>query len=139
MKSRIMERMALLLLAGTMLILLGGCSGKSDLTGTWQGKMTLAETGKSISDLEFQLKQSGAEITGTMNFTKVEGGKVQLTGKRNGDKLEFKTEHKRGLSVAFTGTVQSGSKISGEALLAYADPKVPVKQDRVSAELTRKR
>jgi hypothetical protein len=124
--------------AGCLLLGLCGCSGKADLTGTWNGKMTLPETGKSLSDLEFDLTQKGGEINGSMNFTKVDGGKVKLRGTRSGDELKFTTEYKRGLTVSFTGNVKSGSRINGNAILAYTDPKVPISQDSVSLELVKK-
>ena len=131
-------REAGLFLAGCLMVGLCGCSSKADLTGKWGGRMTLPETGKSLSDLEFDLTQKGGEIHGTMNFTKVDGGKVKLNGTRNGDELKFTTEHKRGLTIGFTGAVKSGSRINGSAILAYSDPKVPVKQDSVTLELTKK-
>lgn len=127
-----------LLLVGGLLAGLCGCSSKADLTGKWGGRMTLPETGKSLSDLEFELTQKAGEIHGIMNFTKVAGARVKLNGTRSGDELKFTTEHKRGLSVSFTGTVKSGSRINGNAILAYSDPKVPVKQDSVIMDLTRK-
>ncbi|GFE59608.1 hypothetical protein AOG2_01960 [Geobacter sp. AOG2] len=127
-----------LFMVGCLLAGLCGCSNKADLSGKWGGRMTLPETGKSLSDLEFELTQKAGEIHGIMNFTKVAGAKVKLSGTRNGDELKFTTEHKRGLSVSFTGTVKSGSRINGKAILAYSDPKVPVKQDSVTLEMTKK-
>jgi hypothetical protein len=123
---------------GCLMVGLCGCSSKADLTGKWGGRMTLPETGKSLSDLEFDLTQKAGEVHGIMNFTKVDGGKVKLNGTRSGDELKFTTEHKRGLTVSFTGTVKSGSRITGSAILAYSDPKVPVKQDSVTLDLTKK-
>ncbi len=108
------------------------------MTGKWGGTMTLAETGKSLQDLEFNLTQQGNDIHGIMNFTKVDGGKVKLNGTRKGDDITFTTEHKRGLSVNFTGVVKSASKIKGTAILAYSDFRVPVKQDSVAVELAKK-
>ena len=100
--------------------------------------MTLKETGKSLSDLEFDLSQKAGEITGTMIFTKLEGGKVGLKGTRSGDDIKFATMPKKGLAVTFTGSVKSRSRIEGTAILNYSDPKVPVKEDMVTLDLTRK-
>ena len=127
-----------LLLGGCLLALLSGCSGKADVTGKWNGKMTLPETGKSLNNLEFDLTQKGAQITGAMIFTKVDGGRVSLNGTRTGADIKFKTEFKGGLSVSFSGSIKSGSLIAGTALLVYSDPHVPVRQDRVTLELSRK-
>jgi len=114
-----------------------GCTSRSDLSGKWKGTMKLASGGTAMSDLEFDLVQKSQDLSGLMIFTKVEGSKMKLTGSRAGDEVKFTTEHKRGLSVVFTGAVKSGSRIDGTASLVYSDPKVPVKEDKVTLELTR--
>lgn len=119
-------------------LLAGSCSGRKDLSGNWNGRMTLAETGKSLDDLQIELNQKGEELSGTLNFTKVEAAKVKLAGKHTDTTVTFKTEYKRGLSMSFSGTVASGSKIRGTAVLYYNDPKIPIKQDTVSMEITRR-
>jgi hypothetical protein len=113
------------------------CTSKSDLTGKWKGNITLEQGGSSLSDVEFDLVQKAGNLTGTMVFTKVAGGRINLQGTRSSDDVTFTTPHTRGLSVVFAGTVISGSHISGKATLMYSDPKVPVKQDIVALELTR--
>jgi len=127
-----------LLIVGCLFVFLGGCSGNADLTGTWNGKMTVPETGKSLADLEFELTQKGEQLSGAMNISKVNGGQVKLRGTRIGNELKFQSDYKRGLSVDFGGSVQSGSRIKGTALLVYGDPRVPVKQERVTLELSRR-
>ena len=127
-----------LLTLACLLMLLAGCSGKGDVTGKWNGKITLPETGKSLSDLQIELTQQDGQITGAINFVKADWVKVKLKGTRTGDELKFQSEDKRGLSVNFSGSVQSGSRITGTALLVYRDPRVPVKQERVTLELSRK-
>jgi|GEM_PF-1727949 len=138
MNGRILLKTGLFVTGCLLMMGLWGCSSKADLTGKWGGKMTLPETGKSLNDLEFDFTQKAGEIHGTMNFTKVDGGKVKLNGSRDGDELKFTTEHKRGLTIGFAGTVKNGTRIKGNATLAYSDPKVPVKQDVVTLELTKK-
>ena len=133
----IVVRLLLLVLAGMVTGCIG-CSNKSDVSGAWKGRMTLAETGKSISDLEFELHQRSQGLSGTMAFTSQVDGNLKLTGDRHGDEVTFTTEHKKGLTVSFTGRVRDRSRIEGTAVLAYSDPKVPVKQDTVMLELTRK-
>jgi hypothetical protein len=129
---------SLAMIGACLLLFMGACSNKADLTGTWKGKMTLAETGKSLTDLEFELTQKGQEIAGAMIYTKIDGGRVKLSGTRTGDDLKLKSEHKRGISMSFTGTVKSGTRMSGTALLVYSDPRLPVRQDTVTLELSRK-
>jgi len=122
----------IVLIAGLM-----GCTAKSDVSGKWKGTMTLAAGGKTMTDLEFDLVQRSQDLSGAMIFTKVEGGRMKLTGSRTGDELKFSTEHQKGLTVHFTGSLTSGSRIAGTAILVYSDPKVPVKEDKVALELTR--
>ena len=132
------RRKSLAMIGCCLLLWIGGCSNKADITGKWNGKMTLAETGKSLTDLEFELTQKGNDIDGAMIYTKIDGGRLKLNGTRTGNDLNLKSEHKRGISLSFTGTVKSGSRISGTAILAYSDLKLPVRQDTVALELSRK-
>jgi len=131
------SRILILPAVALFLVLSAGCTSKSDLSGKWKGIITVTDTGKTMSDLEFVLVQKSQDLTGMLIFTKVDGGKMKLSGSRTGDEVKFTTESKKGLNVAFTGTVKSGSRIEGTATLAYFDPKVPVKQDVVTLELTR--
>jgi hypothetical protein len=136
--NRLMQwRTTRLIVVGCFLAVLFSCTGKSDLSGKWAGKMTLAETGKTLSDLEFNLTQKAQTVSGTMVFTKVDGGIVKLNGSRTNDELKFDTEQKRGLTVHFTGVVKSGTLITGTAVLFYSDPKIPVRQENVTMELSR--
>ena len=137
MNSFMQRRTTRMIVAGCLLAVLFSCTGKSDLSGKWTGKMTLAETGKSLSDLEFNLIQKAQVLSGSMVFTKVDGATVKLSGTRTKDELKFDTEPKRGLTVHFTGTVKSGALITGTAILFYSDPKVPVRQENVTLELSR--
>jgi len=115
-----------------------GCTNRSDVSGVWKGKMTLAETGKSITVLEFDLHQRSQTLVGTMAFTSQVDGNMKLQGTQSNDKVVFTTEHKKGLTVSFTGCLKDRSRIEGTAVLAYSDPKVPVRQDTVTLELTKK-
>ncbi len=136
--NRIMQwQTTRLIVVGCLLAALVSCTGKSDVSGKWMGKMTLVETGKSLSDLEFKLTQKAQTLSGTMVFTKVDGGAVKLNGSRTNDELKFDTENKRGLTVHFTGEVKSGALITGTAVLFYTDPKIPVRQENVTMELNR--
>jgi len=131
------RKITILFLAIALVAGLSGCTRKSDVTGKWNGKMTLEGSSKAITDLAYDLFQKDGELSGAMVFTKVEGSAMKLNGKRTGDELAFSTEHKRGLTLHFKGAVKSGSRIEGTAVLVYSDPKVPVKQDTVVLELTR--
>lgn len=116
--------------------LAGGCSKESGISGTWKGKITLPETGKSLADLEFSLNQKGKDITGTMNFTKP-GAKLPLTGTLADGTLSLSSPMKDGLSVAITGKLETRQKISGTAVLNYDTPQLGKRQDKAVLELTR--
>jgi CTP:molybdopterin cytidylyltransferase MocA len=117
-------------------LLAGGCSKKSDISGTWKGKITLPATGKSLSDLEFSLMQKGKEVTGTMVFTKP-GAKLPLTGTVTEGKVSLSSPLKNGLAISFSGTLESRRKISGAAILNYDMPQLGKRQDKTTLELTR--
>ena len=131
------RQIAVVFLVLVFVVGFSGCTRKSDVSGKWNGKMTLEGSSKAITDLAYDLVQKEGEVSGAMVFTKVEGSAMKLSGKRTGDEITFSTEHKRGLTLHFKGAVKSGSRIEGTAVLVYSDPKVPVKQDTVSLELTR--
>lgn len=128
----------LLLLVGSLAITLcaGGCANRNDISGTWQGQITLAATGKSLSDLKFILKQSGTEVTGTMVFTKP-GMSLPLTGTMKNGTLSLSSPLKNGLAVAITAKMSIWGSLKGEALLDYDAPQIGKKQDKTSLKMTR--
>ena len=128
----------LLLVLVAMIAACFGCTSRTDVSGVWKGKMTLAETGKSITDMEIELQQRSQELVGTLAFTAQVDGNLKLQGTQSNDTVVFTTEHKKGLTVSFNGRIKDRSRIEGTAVLAYSDPKVPVRQDTVTLELTRK-
>jgi hypothetical protein len=113
-----------------------GCSNKNDITGVWKGNITLPATAKSLSDLEFSLKQNGMEVIGTMIFTKP-GAKLPLTGTFKEGKVSLSSPLKNGLAVSINGTLESRTKIRGEAVLDYDTPQLGKRQDKALLELTR--
>ncbi len=126
--------MLLIIVAGCLLV--GGCTKKDDISGTWKGTITLPATGKSLSDLEVSLTQKGTEVTGTMFFTKP-GAKLPLTGSMLDGKVSLSSPLKNGLAVSITGILESRGIIRGEALLDYDTPQLGKRQDKAVLELTR--
>jgi hypothetical protein len=118
------------------LVIITGCTGKNDLSGNWKGKITLPDTGKSLSELEFSLDQQGQVITGTMIFTKP-GAKLPLTGTEAAGKITLTSPMINGLAVSIAGTVENRRTIRGTAVLDYDTPQLGKKQDRALLELTR--
>jgi hypothetical protein len=112
------------------------CSKTNDISGAWKGKITLSETGKSLSDLEIILTQKGKDVSGTMIFTKPME-KLPLSGTVDGGKISLTSPLKKGLSVAINGTLERRGKITGEALLNYDLPQLGKRQDKTQLELTR--
>ena len=133
-KSFVLSMIMIGIVTGGLFV--AGCSGKNDISGTWKGKITLAATGNSLSDLEFSLKQNGHEVTGTMIFTKP-GAKLPLTGTIKKGALSLSSPKKNGLSVVLTGNLDARGQIKGEALLEYDTPQLGKKQDRTVLEMTR--
>ena len=126
----------LVILTVLLLVMLPGCSKKNDLSGTWKGKITLPQTGKSLSDLEFSLIQKGQEITGTMIFTKP-GAKLPLTGTAVEGKISLSSPMKNGLAVSFAGALENKRTIKGTAVLDYDTPQLGKRRDQALLELTR--
>jgi hypothetical protein len=118
------------------MVMLVGCTRKNDLSGTWKGKITLPDTGKSLSDLEFFLNQKGRELTGSMIFTKP-GAKLPLTGTEASGKITLSAPMKNGLAVTIVGTLENKKTIKGTAVLDYDTPQLGKKQDRALLEMTR--
>ena len=115
---------------------LAGCAKKDDISGTWQGKIILPETGKALSDLKFTLNRKGKEVTGVMIFTKP-GSKLPLTGSIVDGKLSLTSPMQNGLAVSISADCESPHLIRGTAVLDYAIPQEGKKQDRTRVELTR--
>jgi hypothetical protein len=134
-----LNRFAMLLLIAFFAVnclLTAACTSRNDISGTWKGKITLPDTGKSLSDLEFSLTQQGKEVTGTMVFTKP-GAKLPLTGTVTDGKVSLSSPMKNGLAVSISGILESRRKISGTAVLDYDAPQLGKRQDRTVLELTR--
>jgi hypothetical protein len=116
------------------------CSGygKDEFTGHWQGKITLPETGKSLTDIEVFISRKGASVSGTINFAKVPNGSLPFSGRIDGEQLTLASEEKSGLSVTFKGTMRSPRLIQGTGLLVYRLPHfAESRQDRTAMELYR--
>jgi hypothetical protein len=116
------------------------CSGygKDDFTGNWHGKITLSETGKSLTDIEVVISRKGASVSGTINFPKVPNGLLPFSGRIDGEQLTFASEEKSGLKVSFVGTMRSPRLIQGTGLLVYRLPALgQSRQDPTAMELYR--
>jgi len=123
-------------LGALLLIMLPGCSKKDDISGKWKGRITLPQTGKSLTDLEFVLTQKGKELTGTMLFTKP-GNRLPLTGTVTDRKMTLTSPMKNGLAVSINAALESSSSIKGTAVLDYDVPRLGKREDRTLLELTR--
>lgn len=123
-------------LAALLLVMLPGCARKNDISGNWKGKITLPQTGKSITDLEFVLTQKGAQVSGTMNFTKP-GEKLPLAGTVTDGKVTLSSPMKNGLAVSINAAMENRRSIKGTAVLNYDTPQLGKKEDRTVLELTR--
>jgi hypothetical protein len=118
------------------LAIITGCTRTNDLSGDWKGKITLPDTGRTLSGLEFSLNQKGQNITGTMIFTKP-GAKLPLTGTEAAGKITLSSPMINGLAVSIAGTVENRRSIKGTAVLDYDIPQQGKKQDQALVELTR--
>ena len=117
-------------------LLTTGCSKKNDITGAWKGKIILPETGKSLTELEFSLKQEGKEVSGTMIFTKP-GSRIPLTGTVSEGKIALSSPMKDGLAVSITAAIADRKTIKGNAALDYDTPQLGKRQDKTVLEMTR--
>jgi hypothetical protein len=132
-RGRVLQRGLPVLLA---VFLLAGCARKNELAGTWQGKITLPQTGKSLSDQRFSLMQKGETVHGTMLFAS-QGRGLPLTGTFIRGKLVLTSPQKDGLAVSISGTLDGAHRISGSAVLDYDTPQLGKKQDQALLELIR--
>jgi hypothetical protein len=133
---RKLKIISIVFLAAILLFILPGCSRQNDLSGTWKGKITLPQTGKSLTDLEFSLTQKGKDVTGMMIFTKP-GAKLPLTGTVTDGKVTLSSPLKNGLSVSINGVLESRRLMRGTAILNYSTPQLGKRQDTTILELTR--
>ena len=133
---RKMTKISIVFLAVILLFILPGCSRQNDLSGTWKGKITLPQTGKSISDLEFSLTQKGKEVTGMMIFPKI-GAKLPLTGTLADGKVSLSSPSKNGLAISINGVLESRRLMRGNAILIYSTQQLGKRQDNTILELTR--
>jgi hypothetical protein len=118
-------------------VLIGtGCAQKDNISGKWNGKLTLPATGKSLKDLEFSIEQKGSAVNGTMTFNKP-GSKLPITGTVHEGKVTLTAPMKNGLAISFIGIRESRKRIAGQALLDYDTPQLGKRQDRTMMELTR--
>ncbi|MCM0080916.1 hypothetical protein L4X63_04870 [Geomonas sp. Red32] len=117
------------------LVIAAGCTKSSDLSGEWKGKITLAQTGSTLPDLAFTLRQDREAVTGRMVFTRI-GADLPLEGSCKNGKLSLRSPVKNGLSIAIDGDASTRS-IKGVALLNYSSAKIGKKQDRTTIELAR--
>jgi hypothetical protein len=119
-----------------LMITMPGCSNNNDIAGAWKGKITLPQTGNSLSDLKFSLTQDGNTVTGLMLFSKP-GSKLPLTGTITGVKITLSSPMTNGLSVSINAVRENPKTIKGTALLNYALPQQGKKQDNTLLEMTR--
>ncbi len=135
-KMRLLTIVSIATMALLLLIVMSGCSGKNDLSGSWKGEITLPNTGNSLSDLEFNLVQKGQVITGTLIFTKP-GSKLPLNGTVADGKITLSSPMKSGLAISITGVLADRRTIKGTAVLDYDTPQLGKKQDQALVKLTR--
>lgn len=137
--SRCCRQHVMAIMAGLIVCLalsISGCAKKDEISGTWKGRITLPQTGKSLADLEFILTRQGDKVSGMMIFTKP-GSKLPLSGKIEAGKLSLSSPMKNGLAVSISADWQSPKMIKGTAVLDYEIPQQGKKQDTTTLELTR--
>jgi|SRR5262245_8125024 len=104
-------QLLILVLLGLSLAPVGAGASASDISGTWVFSITL-EGGLQTTPLTFVFKQKGEELTGAQ-------GEANVTGSVKGKKVEFIVEGKnrRGepYKNTYTGTIESPTKMSGDA------------------------
>jgi len=81
----------------------------ADLSGTWTAAVTL-DAGSGTAT--FVLKQSGDRLTGTYSGTL---GEAKVTGRINGDAVEWSFETEDAGTVKYSGALKSPNKIEGTA------------------------
>ena len=89
----------------------GLASGAADISGTWNFSVDLDSGGHG--EPTFVFKQEGEKLTGTYNGPL---GEIKVTGAATGARVEFGFEFTvdgRSGKAAYTGTIESPSKMSG--------------------------
>lgn len=133
-----MRRIAMIVFALLLVMVqLAGCGRSDDIFGHWKAEITLPETGKSLTGLEVVFTGKGRGLSGVINFTKVPGGSLPLSGEFSGNRLCFVSAAEKGLKISFSGSRKSPGLIEGIALLDYKAPQLDKKKDRVRMVLSR--
>ncbi|MBJ6727220.1 hypothetical protein [Geomesophilobacter sediminis] len=128
-------RFSIFLLMGILLLLLSVCSQKDAVSGVWVAKITLPETGRSMSGLKMKLAQAGSTVQGVLLFGKEEG--VPLVGTLHDGELKISSPNKDGLAIAIDARIESKQKITGKASLDYRTPKLGNQHDEALIEMSR--
>ena len=130
-KGGVMKRFLVLVFC-TMAI---GCT-KTDISGRYDGNITVNSTLKSLGNIDFMLSQKGKDISGNMTFKVGPGGQFNITGLVDGNKVKFSTEMKSGLYISFDG-VASEKEINGTADLSYFGTRDGTQHDKATFKLER--
>jgi hypothetical protein len=136
MPSRFRTAVILLIMVPVCMLILPGCSKKNDISGNWQGKVTLPATGRTLPGLQITLTQKGTEVSGIMLFPEP-GAKLSLHGTCANGKILLTAPMNKGLGLSLEGTLETRKKITGTAILDYDAPSLGKKQDKVVVEMTR--
>lgn len=127
-----MKRLSVVALC--LLVLIIGCSKKTDVSGIWKGKL-IHTSGNSI-DVDAMLKQKEKDVSGTLTLKRL-GGQLKLTGAVSGNTLSFNTEIYNGLYISFVGKIEKMT-IKGKAEVTMQGPNIPggTDTDEMTLELT---
>jgi hypothetical protein len=114
-ENEMKSQLLIVVLLGLALGAAGAWGDASDITGTWIISVTL-ESGSPTGPMVFDFKQEGEKLTGVQTDR---AGEPKVTGTVKGKKVAFIVEgkNKRGepYKSAWTGTIESPTRMSGAA------------------------
>jgi len=122
-----MYQLLIIVLLGLSLAPVGAGAGATNISGTWACSIDRPEAKGGPINVTFVFKQDGEKLTGTFSgFGPIREEKV--TGTVEGDKVTFGWElkvppeqKKSSLQVAFTGAIESPTKMTGDVGRPYCD------------------
>ena len=98
----------------------GGRGGATDISGTWKGAIDRPGNSYGPLDITFIVKQEGEKLSGSYSQGDKKGEQQKITGTVKGNKVVFSYEltppsdvKKPGLTVTFSGALESPTKITG--------------------------
>jgi hypothetical protein len=120
-------QLLIIVLLGLSLAPAGAGSAAADISGTWKGAIDRPGNSYGPLDIRFIIKQEGEKLSGIYSDgTKI--GPQKITGTVKGNKMAFSWElkppadsKKPGLTVTFSGTIESPNKITGTIGNPYCD------------------